>query len=170
MVSFQKTTDTEERTLGRPTASGTANAGRLSARPRAQAAADPLDRVLGYLDFRKALIQGGVTQFSCLAGTRVQEVQATHAETGEACDPSISGHTAMLEADIAEAMELYGVRAKWSAQSLTFYVQSALRGAFILARARGRPAGAAASIDHRGRYLELLFRSDTGRKRRFTGP
>ncbi len=131
---------------------------------------DPLDRVLGYLDFRKALLKGGGAQVSCLAGTMVQEVYANHAEKGEACDASVSGHAAMLEADIAEAMELYGVRAQWSAQSLTLYVQSVLQGAFILAKAKGRPAGAEASIDHLGRYIELLFKSDTGRKRRLAGP
>jgi TetR/AcrR family transcriptional regulator, transcriptional repressor for nem operon len=131
---------------------------------------DPLHRVLGYLEFRKALLKGGVARCSCLAGTRMQEVYATHAEPGDASDASISGQATMLEADIAEAMKLYGVRATWSAQSLTLYVQAVLQGAFILAKAEGRPAGAAASIDHLGRHIELLFKSGTGRKRRLTGP
>src|SRR5579871_3090118 len=29
---------------------------------------DPLDRVLGYLDFRKAMLQGELVDFTCLAG------------------------------------------------------------------------------------------------------
>ena len=58
---------------------------------------DPLDRVLGYLDFRKGLLKGEVVQFTCLAGTMVQEVYATHAEIREACDASISGHAATLD-------------------------------------------------------------------------
>jgi TetR/AcrR family transcriptional repressor of nem operon len=129
---------------------------------------DPLDRVLGYLDFRKALLKGEVAEFSCLVGTMVQEVYGTHAEIREACDASISGHAAMLEADIAAAMKLYGVRAKWSAQSLALHMQAVLQGAFILAKAKGGPDVAAASVDHLRRYIELLFKADTWRDSRGT--
>lgn len=118
---------------------------------------DPLDRVLGYLDFRKTLLKGGVAQFTCLAGTIVQEAYATHAGIREACDASISGDAATLEADIAAAMKVYGVRAKWSAQSLALHTCAVLQGAFILAKAKGGPDVAAASVDHLRRYVELLF-------------
>jgi TetR/AcrR family transcriptional repressor of nem operon len=131
---------------------------------------DPLARLLGYLDFRKALLKGEVVEFSCLAGTMVQEVYGTHAEIREACDASISGQAATLEADIAEAMKLYDVRAKWSAQSLALHTQAVLQGAFILAKAKGGPAVAMASIDHLRRYVELLFKAGSGRRGRPTGP
>ena len=39
---------------------------------------DPLDRVLGYIDFRKAILKGAVREFTCLAGTMVQEAYETH--------------------------------------------------------------------------------------------
>lgn len=118
---------------------------------------DPLDRVLGYLDFRKGLLKGEVAQFTCLAGTMVQEVYGTHAEIREACDASISGQAATLEADIAEAMKLYGIRADWSAQSLALHTQVVLQGAFTLAKAKGGPDVAVESVDHLRRYIELLF-------------
>jgi len=127
---------------------------------------DPLDRVLGYLDFRKGLLKGEVAEFSCLAGTIVQEVYGTNAEIREACDASISGQAATLEADIAEAMKLYGIRASWSAQSLALHTQVVLQGSFILAKAKGGPDVAVASIDHLRRYVELLFRKN--RRRRAT--
>lgn len=120
---------------------------------------DPLDRVLGYLEFRKALLKGEVAQFSCLAGTMLQEVYATHAEIREACEASISGHAATVEADITEAMKLYGVPGKWSAQTLALHTQAVLQGAFILAKAKGGPDVAAASIDHLRCYIELLFKT-----------
>ena len=119
---------------------------------------DPLDRVLGYLDFCKELLEGEAAEFSWLSGTMVQDVYGTHAEMREACDASISGHVAPLEADIAEAMRLYGVRGTWSAQSLALYTQAALQGSFILAKTKGEPEAAAASIDHLRRYIELLFK------------
>src|SRR5262245_11080042 len=39
--------------------------------------ADPLERVLGYLEFRKQLLTGEVAEFTCLVGTMVQETFAS---------------------------------------------------------------------------------------------
>jgi TetR/AcrR family transcriptional repressor of nem operon len=119
---------------------------------------DPLDRVLGYLDFRKAMLRGPVAEFSCLAGTMVQEVYGTHPAIRRACDASIGGHAATLEADIADAMKRYRIRASWTAGSLALHTQAVLQGAFILAKAKGSAAVAEASVDHLRRYVELLFR------------
>jgi TetR/AcrR family transcriptional repressor of nem operon len=131
---------------------------------------DPLDRVFGYLDFRKALLKGDVAEFTCLAGTMVQEVYGTHAGIRRACEASICGQAATLAGDIAEAMKLYGVRAKCSPQSLALHTQAVLQGAFVLAKATGGAAVAAASVDHLRRYIELLFESGAGGRRRLTGP
>src|SRR5690349_8176020 len=122
------------------------------------AAADPLDRVLGYIDFRKAILTGEVPQFTCLVGTMVQEVYATCPEIRDACDASITGHAAEVEADIAEAMKRHRIRADWTARSLALHTQAVLQGAFILAKTKGSAEIAAASVDHLRRYVELLFR------------
>jgi AcrR family transcriptional regulator len=39
---------------------------------------NPLDRLLAYVDFCKALLMGELPDFTCLAGTMVQEVHDTH--------------------------------------------------------------------------------------------
>ncbi|SMF36231.1 transcriptional regulator, TetR family [Tistlia consotensis] len=119
--------------------------------------ADPLDRVLGYLAFRKALLQGGVPDFTCLVGTMVQETYETAPAIRDACERSISGHAETLEADIEAAMRDRGLSADWTARSLALHTQAVLQGAFILAKAKGGAAIAADSIDHLTRYLELLF-------------
>ena len=62
---------------------------------------DPLDRVLGYIDFRRALLKGDVPDFTCLVGTMVQDVYDTHPAIRDACDDSISSHAEKIEADIA---------------------------------------------------------------------
>ena len=64
--------------------------------------ADPLDRVLGYIDFRKAILTGKLPEFTCLVGTMVQG--ETYPDIRDACDASISGHAETVEADIAEAI------------------------------------------------------------------
>jgi TetR/AcrR family transcriptional regulator, transcriptional repressor for nem operon len=120
---------------------------------------DPLERVLGYLDFRKAILKGDVAQFTCLVGTMVQEIYATSPDIREACEASICSHAAKLQPDIAEAMKRYRIRAPWTAESLALHTQAVLQGAFILAKAKGGAAIAAASIDHLHRYIELLFQA-----------
>ncbi len=119
--------------------------------------ADPRGRLLAYVDFRKAILQGALPEFTCLVGTMVQEVYDTHPAIRVACDRSISEHAATLESDIAECMREYNVVGNWTAQSLALYIQAAIQGAFILAKAKGGPAVAADCIDHLRRYLELLF-------------
>jgi TetR/AcrR family transcriptional regulator, transcriptional repressor for nem operon len=119
---------------------------------------DPLDRVLGYLDFRKAILRGDVAEFTCLAGTMVQEAYGTHPDIRRACDASIGRHAATVESDIADAMKRYRIRAPWTAESLALHTQAVLQGAFILAKAKGNARVVEASIDHLRRYVELLFR------------
>jgi TetR/AcrR family transcriptional regulator, transcriptional repressor for nem operon len=123
--------------------------------------ADPLDRLLAYLDFRKDLLTGDLPDFTCFAGMITQEAYETKPQIVAACARSISGHAKTLEADIREAMQTYGIRGDWSAESLALHTQAVLQGAFILAKAKGGAAIAADSIDHLHRYLTLLFRSDT---------
>lgn len=120
---------------------------------------DPLDRVLGYLDFRKAILKGELAEFTCLVGTMLQEVYASNPEIRKACEASISAHAATLEADIAAAVKRYRIRPTWSVASLALHTQAVLQGAFILAKGKGTAAVAAQSIDHLRRYVELLFRS-----------
>lgn len=68
----------------------------------------------GYLAFRKALLQGGVPEFTCLVGTMVQETYETSPAILDACDRSISGHAETLEADIEAAMRERGMSPGWT--------------------------------------------------------
>jgi TetR/AcrR family transcriptional repressor of nem operon len=121
--------------------------------------ADPLDRLLAYVDFRKSMLTGDLPEFTCFAGTIVQEAYVTHPEIVAACAENICGHARTLEADIDEAMQKYGVGDDWTAESLALHMQAVLQGAFILAKAKGGADAAVQSLDHLRRYLELLFAS-----------
>jgi TetR/AcrR family transcriptional repressor of nem operon len=120
-------------------------------------AGGPLERLLAYVDFRKALLRGELPDFTCFVGTMLQEVYDTHPPIREACEQSITGHAATLEGDIAQAMQQYGVRGEWTARSLALYTQAVIQGAFVLAKAKEGPEVAAECLDHLHRYLELLF-------------
>src|SRR5215813_1755686 len=51
--------------------------------------ADPLERLLGYVDFRSAILAGPIPEFTCLLGTMVQEAYDTHPVIREACGAHI---------------------------------------------------------------------------------
>jgi TetR/AcrR family transcriptional regulator, transcriptional repressor for nem operon len=145
-----------------------ANASRLFAAAPYHHAADPLDRLIGYVDFRKAILTGDLPDFTCFACTIVQETYRTHPNVSAACERNISNHAKTLDADISAAMRKYGGRDNWSPEGLAFHIQGVIQGAFILAKAKGSAAVAAESLDHLRRYLELLFsrgsRRSTGRR------
>ena len=119
--------------------------------------ADPLDRVLGYIDFRKSLLTGGLPEFTCLVGTMVQETYDSNPAIRNACARSITSHAATIEVDIRQAIERHGIDPPWTAASLALYTQAVLQGAFIVAKAKGNSKDATACVDHLRRYVELLF-------------
>ncbi|MBP6014667.1 MAG: TetR/AcrR family transcriptional regulator [Alphaproteobacteria bacterium] len=121
------------------------------------APADPLDRVLAYIDFRRELLRGTPAEFTCFVGTTVQEAFAANDDIRAACEQSIFGHAATLADDISQAMRKYKIKGGWTAMSLALHTQAVLQGAFILAKAKGSAAIAVDSIDHLRRYIELLF-------------
>lgn len=124
--------------------------------------ADPLERLLAYVDFRKALIDGEIAGFTCLVGTMVQEIHASRPEIRDACRESIFGHAETLVADIEAAVLERGMKPDWSARSLALHTQAVLQGAFILAKTGGGAQVAAESVDHLRRYIEMLFGANCG--------
>jgi TetR/AcrR family transcriptional repressor of nem operon len=138
----------------------------------AAALPDPVDRLLAYIDLRKALIQGDLPDFTCLVGTMVQEVYDTHPTLRDACSHSITGHASTLIPDIEAAMRRHGIEsdrhAGFTAESLALYTQATIQGAFILTKAKQNAAIAIDCIDHLHRYIDLLFnqpRSQSSRPR-----
>jgi TetR/AcrR family transcriptional repressor of nem operon len=127
---------------------------------------DPLDRLFGYLDFRKAILAGPLPEFTCLAGTMLQEVYATSPAIREACDASISGHATEVARDIALAKQRHAPDADFDPAGLALHTQAVLQGAFILAKARQGPDIAAETVDHLKRYIGFLFNRDSNGRMR----
>ena len=117
---------------------------------------DPLDRVFAYLDLRREILGQPVPEFSCVAGTTVQEAYESSPAIRAAAERSIRsgfGHVLPhLEAALA-AHPVPGVTAEGLAQQF----QVATQGGIILAKALADPAPARAAFDHLERYLRLLF-------------
>lgn len=123
-----------------------------------QALEDPRARVLGYVDFRIAILGREITAFTCLLGTLVQEVHATHPVLRAACDAGLTGHIqALLLPDIEAARARYAPDAEWSAASVGYFIQAVLQGSFIFAKASQGAEVARENLVHLRRYLTGLF-------------
>lgn len=118
---------------------------------------DPLDRVLAYVAFRRAIIVGQIAEFTCLVGTMAQEVYAISPDIREACGKSIFGHAATLEGDIRAAMHARRIQGDWTPESLARHTQAVIQGGFVLAKAGNDPDLARESLDHLDRYIRSLF-------------
>ena len=128
--------------------------------------ADPLERLLAYVDHRRALLTGELPEYTCLLGTMVQETYDTHPAIRRACDTYISGHAAEVAKDIAAAKALHAPGACWSVESLALYTQAVLQGAFVLAKAKGGSDVARDCLAHLRRYLAHLFYRPTSKEER----
>jgi TetR/AcrR family transcriptional regulator, transcriptional repressor for nem operon len=118
---------------------------------------DPLERLLGYVDFRSAMLSGEIPDFTCLLGTLVQETYDTHPAIRQACERSMTRHIEVIVKDAAAAKALYAPSATWTAESVGFYIQSVLQGSFIFAKAQQSSAVVLDNLEHLRRYLQLIF-------------
>jgi TetR/AcrR family transcriptional repressor of nem operon len=129
-------------------------------------AADPLERLLGYVDFRASMLSGELPEYTCLLGTLVQETYDTHPDIRDACDRGMAAHIAELTRDVALAMQLYAPDAEWTADSAGYFIQSVLQGSFIFAKATQNAKVARDNLAHLRRYLEMLFDKPPNVKRK----
>jgi TetR/AcrR family transcriptional regulator, transcriptional repressor for nem operon len=120
---------------------------------------DPLERLLGYVDFRAAILTGELPDYTCLLGTLVQETYATHPAIRVACEQALASHVATLARDVEAAKLIYAPDAGWTAESVGTFMQAVLQGAFIFAKAKQGPEVIRESMDHLREYLRLLFQS-----------
>ncbi len=120
---------------------------------------DPLDRVFAYLDLRRAILGQPIPEFSCVAGTSVQEVFETSQPMREAAARSILSGFHHVQAHLAEALAAHPVPGV-TAEGLALQFQVAVQGGIILAKALNDPAPAREAFDHLERYLRLVFGRD----------
>jgi len=119
---------------------------------------DPVDRLLGYVAFRKATMQGELPGFTCLVGTMAQEAYATHPLVRDACARTIDDHVDMLVEDVDAALLARNVEVPGGARGLALFMQAVIQGAFVLAKAHDDAQVAAGCLDHLRDHLAGLFR------------
>lgn len=117
---------------------------------------DPLDRVLAYIELRKGFLELPLAEFSCVAGTMVQETWATHPNVRAAAEAAVRAGAAHVEGHLAQALAAHPVPGVTAADLAVFF-QVAVQGGIVAAKALDDPAPARAAFDHLARYLRLMF-------------
>jgi len=117
---------------------------------------DPLDRVFAYLALRRSLTAMPIPDFSCVAGTTVQETFATYPAIRAAAAASVLSGAAHVQAHLAQALTLHPIPGI-TAQDLALQFQVAVQGGIVVAKALDDPNVARAAFDHLERYLRFLF-------------
>lgn len=119
--------------------------------------ADPFDRFMGHIDFRLAMLDGPIEDFTCFVGTMVQEAYNTSDPIRAACNASITAYAERLAEDVQAAIDAYDAPEGVTALGLAYHVQAVLQGAFIMAKAKGDPSIARDTVGHLKRYIKMLF-------------
>lgn len=117
---------------------------------------DPLDRVFAYLDLRRELLGQSLPDFSCVAGTTVQEAYETSPPIREAAERSVRSGFAHVLPHLEQALLRHPVKGV-TAEGLAQQFQVATQGGIILAKALNSSVPAREAFDHLERYLRLLF-------------
>jgi TetR/AcrR family transcriptional repressor of nem operon len=118
---------------------------------------DPLDRVLGFVDFLIDLARSPEAVKGCLLGTFVQELSQTHPQIRSVCAGCFEEQAEFLRQDIEAAKAKYAPRARWSPQSLAEHLIAVVQGAIILAKAKQNKKVMEESLVHAREYLKCIF-------------
>jgi TetR/AcrR family transcriptional repressor of nem operon len=117
---------------------------------------DPLDRVLGRVDFYLELSRRRDSK-GCLLGMFVQELSDTHPTIRTVCATCFDDAAGGFKLDLDEAKAKYAPRARISTQSLAEHLTAVLQGSIILAKAKQDPKVMTESLWHFREYLKCIF-------------
>jgi TetR/AcrR family transcriptional regulator, transcriptional repressor for nem operon len=97
-----------------------------------------------------------IPDFSCVAGTTVQETFDTYPAIRAVAGASVQSGAAHVQAHLAQALAAHPVQGV-TAENLALQFQVAVQGGIVLAKALNNPEAAKDAFDHLERYLRLLF-------------
>jgi TetR/AcrR family transcriptional repressor of nem operon len=118
---------------------------------------DPLERVLGWMEFVSEHSRQPQTLKGCLLGTFAQELARTHESMRQECDFKFSEWTGRIRQDLDLAVARHRPGASLNTSSLADHLVAALEGAIILAKARGNGRPIRETMEHCKSYVKSLF-------------
>ncbi len=118
-------------------------------------AADPVARVLGYVDFVTQLSLGAPP--GCLIGILAQESAHTEPQLRAACEAAFERWRVTFAGFLKAAQKAQRTVPDFDADGLAAHFIAVFEGAQLLARARGDAGVIASELAHYRRYLERQF-------------
>ncbi len=128
-----------------------AGAAAMESRAPFQAAAQPYDRALGYMDFYISLFDNPALLTSCLAGTTVQEVADTHPSLRDAANVCFVNASGRFRALLDQASARRQPRVDTA--SLASLWMATVQGSLILAKASQNPSVIRRNLEHVRSYI-----------------
>ncbi len=120
--------------------------------------ADPLDRVLGRLEFALESSGGSAQRTKgCLIGVFAQELAFTHSELRSACQDSFTRWAADFEKDLAEAKALHAPAEDFNPKTVAMLYLTIIQGSLILAKTSENNEVMAENLKQFRRYIRSLF-------------
>ncbi len=117
---------------------------------------DPVDRLFAYLDLRRSFLDWPIADFSCVGGTTVQEVWATHSAIRDAAGRCVVSGMDHVLAHLQAALQAHPVD-RITAEGIARQFQVVVQGGIVVAKALDDPRAAREAFDHMEHYLRLVF-------------
>jgi TetR/AcrR family transcriptional regulator, transcriptional repressor for nem operon len=126
-----------------------------------QAIADPVEKLLGFMDFYIGLFENPKLYKSCLAGTTVQEISETHPALRKAADLCFVHAEARFQALLDAACKRK--RQPLDTASLARLWMATIQGSLILSKASQDESVIPGSLKHVKEYIRSLFPKGSSR-------
>jgi TetR/AcrR family transcriptional repressor of nem operon len=118
---------------------------------------DPVDRVLGLLDFLAGKALDPNSPRACLVGNLAQELSQTNPAIRECCEQRFNHWTAEVAAMLSAAKAKHPPVVQFDPQSVATMILSLIQGSLIVAKAKRDPNVFSGNAKHARAYVENLF-------------
>jgi TetR/AcrR family transcriptional regulator, transcriptional repressor for nem operon len=118
---------------------------------------DPLDRVLGFIDFFIAGVRRSKTVPACLLGTFVQELSQTHPKIRSVCASCFEDTAERFQHELDAAKAKYAPDARWNTQSVAEHFVAVAQGSIIVAKAKQDKTVLVEGLEHFREYVKCLL-------------
>jgi TetR/AcrR family transcriptional repressor of nem operon len=118
---------------------------------------DPLERVLGWMDFASERSRDPMATKGCLLGTFAQELAQTHEGIRKECELKFCEWSGNIKKDLDAAVALHRPKAPIDTSSLAGHLVASLEGAIVLSKARGDGRPIRETMQHLKAYVSSLF-------------
>jgi TetR/AcrR family transcriptional repressor of nem operon len=123
-----------------------------------QRGADPLDRVLGYIDAAAEMCLDPKNK-GCLVGTMTQELHQTHPEINGCCGRKFQAMLQVFRSDLDAAKAKYASDREIDLDGLAEMFVATLQGGIVLVKATKDHQIMMRLFNHYRRYVESLFKA-----------